>query len=239
MAKITVEGKFPKRIDDYVLYKLDDQIIMRAKSGFTSKALKSSPKYALSRQNASEFGRVSATCKQLRLALCGFLPKKNNLAVVNALTKKMRQVLVFDATAVRGERTLAKAMATIEAENQLKGYQFNTEMNSSLAYVIVNSQVQFTTNGIVFPVGATSVGCTILVLDFNFETCESMLCESKKYFYNSLRLPDSIFIEMPKMEVINGKLFTILVLDYYKENDGGYLPIEDDRNTMVMVLDCC
>lgn len=30
MAKITVDGPFPKRIDDYVLYKLDDQIIMRA-----------------------------------------------------------------------------------------------------------------------------------------------------------------------------------------------------------------
>jgi len=76
MAKVTVEGKFPKRIDDYVLYKLGDQIIIRANSGFTSKALKTSPKYALSRQNASEFGRVSATCKQLRLALSGFLPKK-------------------------------------------------------------------------------------------------------------------------------------------------------------------
>ena len=59
MAKITsYEGKLPKRIEDYVIYPLNGAIIIRAKSGFTSKALKNSPKYALSRQNASEFGRV-------------------------------------------------------------------------------------------------------------------------------------------------------------------------------------
>lgn len=239
MAKVTVEGKFPKRIDDYVLYKLGDQIIIRANSGFTSKALKTSPKYALSRQNASEFGRVSATCKQLRLALSGFLPKKNNLAVVNTLTKKMRQVLVFDTLAVRGERTLAKAMTTIEAQNQLRGYHFNPETEISLDYSIANHQLQFITDRITFPDGATSVGCIVLTLDFNFDTCESSLSEGNNYFYNCARLPDSITIEMPKTEVSNGVLFTILVLDFFKEMDGGYLPLENDRSKVVMILDCC
>ena len=101
MAKVTVEGKYPKRIGNYVLYPLNDEVIMKAKSGFTSKALKTSPKYALSRQNASEFGRVSSTCKELRLALKDYLPKKNNLLVVNNLTKKMRQLLGVDTGSVR------------------------------------------------------------------------------------------------------------------------------------------
>jgi hypothetical protein len=237
MAKVTVEGKYPKRIGNYVLYPLNDEVIMKAKSGFTSKALKSSPKYALSRQNASEFGRVSSTCKELRLALKDYLPKKNNLLVVNNLTKKMRQLLVFDTASVRGERTLAKALTTIEAQNQLKGYHFNPEIAISLDCRIANNQLQFTTDGIVLPDGATSVSCTVLSLAFNFETKTNSLCESDKHFYNLTTLPYSITLEVPKMELIDGVLFTILVLDFYKELDGGYVPLEDDRSKVVVVLD--
>jgi hypothetical protein len=237
MAKVTVEGKFPKRIDDFVLYKLEDQIIMRAKSGFTSKALKTSPKYALSRQNASEFGRVSSTCKELRLALKDYLPKKNNLLVVNTLTKKMRQLLVFDTVSVRGERTLAKALATIEAQNELKGYHFNPEIITSLDYTYTNNQLQFITDGIEIPDGATNVSCTVLALDFNFETKTNSLCESDKHFYNLTTLPDFITLEVPKMELTDGVMFTILVLAFYKEMDGCYVPLEDDRSKVVVILD--
>ncbi|GAA4059909.1 hypothetical protein GCM10022389_00150 [Flavobacterium cheonanense] len=236
MARVKVEGKFPKRIDDYVLYKLEDQIIMRAKSGFTTKALKTSPKYALSRQNASEFGRVSSTCKELRLALKDYLPKKNNLLVVNNLTKKMRQLLVFDTASVRGERTLAKALATIEAQNELKGFHFNPEMAISLDCTISNNQLQFITDGIVIPDGATCVSCTVLSLAFNFDAKTNSLCESDKHFYNHITLPNSITLEVPKMELIDGFLFTILVLDFYKELDGGYVPLEDDRSKVVVIV---
>jgi hypothetical protein len=209
---------------------------MKAKSGFTSKALKTSPKYALSRQNASEFGRVSSTCKELRLALKDYLPKKNNLLVVNNLTKKMRQLLVFDTASVRGERTLAKALATIEAQNQLKGYHFNPEMAISLDCTITNNQLQFITDGIVLPDGATSVSCTVLSLAFNFETKTNSLCESDKYFYNLITLPNSITLEVPKMELTDGILFAILVLAFYKELDDGYVPLEDDRSKVVLIV---
>lgn len=236
MARVKVEGEFPKRIDDYVLYKLEDQIIMRAKSGFTTKALKTSPKYALSRQNASEFGRVSSTCKELRLALKDYLPKKNNLLVVNNLTKKMRQLLVFDTESIRGERTLAKALVTIEAQNQLKRFHFNPEMAISLDCTIINNQLQFTTDGIVLPDGGTSVSCTVLTLTFNFETKKNSLCESDKHFYNLTTLPNSIILEVPKMEPTDGILFTILVLNFYKELDGTYVPLEDDRSKVVVII---
>ena len=67
MAKITsFEGKIPKHIGNYVVYRLDDQLIVRANSGFTSKGLKQKAKYALCLQNASEFGLLSRTCKAIR-----------------------------------------------------------------------------------------------------------------------------------------------------------------------------
>ena len=236
MAKVTATGKYPKQIDDFVLYELNNQIIMRAKSGFTSKELKTSPKYALSRQNASEFGRVSATCKQLRLALSGYLPKKNNLAVVNALTKKMRQLLVYDAVSARGERTLAKALATTEAQQELKGYHFNPEATVALHYTIANDQLQLTTQEIEVPKGATSVSCTVLALDFDFETTASTLCEGEKHFFSKNTLPKCIELGIPTIKQTKGVLITILLAEFYIQDTGGYVPVADDRSKVVVVV---
>lgn len=237
MAKVTVEGKFPKRIGNYVLYPLGADVVMRENSGFTSEALKTSPKYDLSRRNASEFGRLSSTCKELRLALKHYLPKKNNLLLVNALNKKMRQLLVFDITSVRGERTLANAMATAEGRSQLKGYHFNPVVNGVLTTTFNADKLQVSTSKISFPDGATSVGFTVVSLAFDFDTKASFLSESKKHFFNATTLPDLIELEVPKMEHTNGVLFTILVVEFYIQEDGGYVPLVDDGSKVVMIVD--
>jgi hypothetical protein len=38
------------------------------------------------------------------------------------------------------------------------------------------------------------------------------------------------------MEPTDGILFTILVLDFYKELDGTYVPLEDDRSKVVVII---
>lgn len=237
MARVTVEGKFPKRIDDFVLYKLNDQVIMRAVSGFTSAAIKTSPKYELSRQNASEFGRVSATCKQLRLALQTVLHKKNNLAVVNCLTKKMRQVLVFDDLAARGERTLARAIATEKGRQQLHGYHFNPDGAIALDFVLQNGIVQMNTASLTFPDDANSVCFSLVALAFDFEAKASSSLESEKQFFNKPTMPNKVDLDVPNLETCAGVLFTILVVRYYVQNDDAYIPVEDDRSTVIVIVD--
>ena len=237
MAKVEVEGKFPKRIDDFVLYKLNDQVIIRAISGFTTKALKSSPKYALSRQNASEFGRVSSTSKQLRVALAPFLPKKNNLAVVNTLNKKMRALLPFDMESGRGERTLAKAMATAEAQQQMKGYHFNPEASSAPSCTLDGDQLQLFTAGIVVPEGANSVGIAVVALAFDYESLASSIAESEKHFFAANSLPDPLVLVVPTLEYMGGVVFTVLVIEFYSQDDTSFVPMKDDRSKVVMVVE--
>lgn len=236
MAKVTTEGKYPRRIGDFVLYPLDDKVIMRAKSGFTSEALKTDPKYVLSRQNASEFGRVSAICKQLRMALKGFLPKKNNLLVVNSLTKKMRAILVYDVHAARGQRTLANAMATTEARQELIGYHFNPSVIGTLDWILEGSRFRLATKTIVVPEGANSVGFSVVALAFDFDTKTHSLCESDKYFYSIVSLPETLVMEVPKLVEEQGVLFTLLVVKFYVEEEGGYSPLEEDSSSIVMLV---
>lgn len=237
MAKITVDGPFPRRIDDYVLYKLDDQIIMRATSGFTSEALKTATKYALSRQNASEFGRLSSICKALRLALKDYLPKQNNLLVVNSLVKKMRQLLVYDCVSVRGERTLANAMATVEARAQFKGYSFNPVAVGAFKTVFNAESVAIATANIIIPEGATSVAFTLVSLVFDFDTKASFLTESQHHFYGLTALPDVVELVVPKIERVSGELFTIMVVAFYFQDETGFVPLKDDSSKVVLVLD--
>lgn len=87
MAKISAEGKVPKRLGNCVVYPLDGNMILRKISGFSSIGMLKDSRYERSRQNASEFGRVSALCKKIRVVLKDILPKKNNLAVCNSFIK--------------------------------------------------------------------------------------------------------------------------------------------------------
>lgn len=133
MAKITsYEGKIPKRIGDYVVYKLDEQLVVRGNSGFTSKGVTQEAKYALCRQNASEFGLVSKTCKAIRVLVADGLTRHNNLEVVNNFTKKMRSLLVYDTVHERGSRNLKTALATAEGQEALSGYVFTPDFKLQL-----------------------------------------------------------------------------------------------------------
>lgn len=133
MAKISLQdGEIPKRMDDFVIYPLDGDLIIRQKSGFTSEALLEHPKYALCRQNASEFGLVSKTCKAIRVLLQDELTKHNNLEVVNSFTKKMRSLLVYDELHTRGNRNLKTALTAPAAIHELMGYFFTPDCKLSV-----------------------------------------------------------------------------------------------------------
>jgi len=168
------------------------------------------------------------------VALQLYLPKKNNLAVVNSLTKKMRQLLVYDTESVRGERTLARAMTTELAQKELKGYHFNSDAVVTLSYQMDDEQLQLVTSGLCFPDGATSVCFT--VLSFAFDTKEYRMVSSAPSFFSAATLPDSLVLAVPSLEGYSGTLFTILVVSFYSVIDGGYVPLEDDRSNMVVIL---
>lgn len=238
MAKVTVEGAFPKRIDDYILYKLGDQVIIRIKSGFTSKALKKSPKYALSRQNASEFGRVSSTCKALRIALCAYLPKKNNLLVVNSLTKRMRQLLAFDCVSLRGERTLFHAFSNPEGLAALAGYHFNPDAAAAIEYTVLGKTLHVPTSSLFFPDDANAVSFTVVSFEFDFNLKTHTLCEGDKCFFSSATMPLQLDLIVPFLERATGVLLTVLVVEFYNLEDSSYIPVVDDRSKVVLVVNC-
>lgn len=234
MVIIKTLGDYPKRIGNYVIYTSRDQIILRTISGFTSQALKKSTKYKKCRQNASEFGRLSALCKTIRVALQPILPKSNNLALVNSFTKIMREVMTLDTVSKKGKRRIETGLNTTEGKLHMQNYQFNPQITYALS-VTVSDIVTIDTTTIVFPKQSQYVIATLHDLDCDWETQNHTLITREKVLYKRNEVPAIITLPLPE-ETTKGTVFTILELAFYKKIKGNMEPIEDDSSKVVMIL---
>ena len=230
------KGKLPKRIDDYVIYDLDGQSILKLKSGFTTEELLHAPTYEKCRQNASEYGKVSSLCKQLRLALQGVLPKKDNLLVVNTLAKRMYEVMTCDTTSARGSRNLATALTTAQGRERLTGFSFNPDSSLVMPYELQASRLTVSTKNISFAEGSNCVGFRVHRLGFDFTDGVSQLDSTDWLFHGNTSLPETVVLDYPLNTPQKGVVFTILEVQFYSYEEGSYVPMGDDRSKQVLVV---
>ncbi len=230
MAKITeYEGKYPPHIEDCVVYPLDGDLIIRVKSGFTTKGLLHSSKYVLCRQNASEFGLVSKTCKAIRLLVANGLSKHNNLQVVNAFTKKMRSLLVYDTVHERGKRNLGTAFTTKEAQESLKGYTFNPD--SCLQVVIEAGVLALGLPDSVVLQGHYYLGFRVYRLSFDFELLQGSVKVSEWYF-EKIRKTD-VRYGIPNTD--EPHWITLVEVQFFAHMEGEWMPVLLEEKTLVVV----
>lgn len=245
MAKVLSEEKLPKKIDDYIIYSLNGESIMRKKSGFTSEKMTKDPKYAVSRQNAGEFGSVSSLCKKMRMGLNGVLPKKNNLAICNSLVRQMKGLVYLDDESVRGERQLWKAFLNEKAREMMTGYDFNPNgilpkalgdgfvLDSSGNLLLSGLSMK---NGISFPNGSNSFGIRLHHFDFDFIKGMSTLYSSEWLFLKNDSVVDDVLLRCSIPENPIGSLFSICEIQFFVSDRDGFVPLPDDGGKVVHVL---
>lgn len=238
MAKIiSFEGKYFPKIEGYVIYPLGNDLIIRAHDGFTSKKLNSLSQYEVCKQNASEFGRVSSLCKHFRMAIKPYLPLKNNLLIVNSFTKKMRAVMVCDAIAPRGNRTLANALTTNEGCLLLKNHAFNPVLNWFLDVTFRDGSVHIQTDGIVFPDGSNCVSFRLIDMVFDFETAAYSLREHNLCFYDCSSLANEVVLAVADSISAKGTSFTMLEVVFYTRLSDALVRCDDDSGNQLFVLE--
>lgn len=235
MAILKTPGNYPKRIGNFVIYVCRGQTIIRSISGFTTKDLKKSAKYKKCRENANEFGRLSALCKTIRVALQPILPKNNNLALVNSFTKKMREVMTCDTVSAKGMRTLKMGLTTSEGKVLLENYHFNPEIKYALP-VTVTTTVDLNTEAIKFPAYSQYIGACLHILTLDWETNTHKLTTGEKRVYKKDQVPATIPLPLPEEIVSNETVFTILELEFYKMVKGSFVPMKNDSSKVVMVV---
>lgn len=229
MAKITsYEGKIPKRIGDYIVYKLEDQLIIRSNSGFTSAGLKKDKKYALCRQNASEFGLVSKTCKALRVLVADGLTRHNNLDVVNGLTKKMRSLLVYDTVHERGSRNLKTALATFEAQQSLTGYVLTPDFK--LQVRVVQNRLEIEVPDAFMDISACYLGLCVDYLFFDFDSLTGHL---ESTTWQMQKLAPALSFALPDLAP-EDFLLLLYRFSFFKQQDGEWILMLAEEKGLVV-----
>jgi hypothetical protein len=234
MAKIiSYEGKRLPIIEGFVIYPLNDALIIRAKSGFTAEGLQNNPKYDFCRMNASEFDAISRMCKLIRMGLHDVLPKQNKLAVVNAFTKKMHSLLVNDKLHEKGARTVATTLTTKDGKKALMGYDFNPNSSFAVNYAIDEEQLILQVNT---ATDATlkRIGLRFLVLDLNLETNEGALHLGPWHFERSKTL--ALCYDLPKVPKPIGSLFYLVEVQAVNEATSSFI-FDEDENKGIVFLD--
>ena len=177
MGKLKGILKITGEFDGLLFYELNGQIIIRKKSGFDGKAIKSKPNYERTRENASEFGMVVQMGKKLRLALHPFVKKIHSPYLHNHIVKKLHEVMRCDTESERGKRSVAKGLLTDEGKALLDGFELNEKVALSKMIVgtdytslLSEGQLVFPAlqqENIRFPEYATHIGLQLAVLWFD------------------------------------------------------------------------
>jgi len=248
MAKVYSDGKIPKRIaKGYVNYNLGDDHIIREVSGFTPEGMTDDPKYAKSRENASEFGAVTGLCKALRMSLSEGLSKSNNLEGINGLTTIMRKVMCCDTVAERGNRCLKNGFESAGGRSLFTGYDFNPSglfrntFKGNYRFDAAKRQLVLepfeTREAFVFPEGADAVGLRLGALRFDFSSSTGYyrLADLALYGFDS-SVTYSLTFDIPPLADGEGTVFFLLEVAFFVENEGGFISFPKNDTKVVFVL---
>lgn len=180
MARQTGLIKIKGTLDNVTFYKSKDGHLAKMKTSIDGARIANDPTFARTRENGSEFGRSASSGKLLRDSLRNITVNVADNRVVSRITQVMTQVKNFDATSVRGARSVGVGIANAAAKATLKGFEFNklTLLGSILykPYVLAPATGVITIAGLVpatdilFPSGATHVSFTGGYANINFVT---------------------------------------------------------------------
>ncbi len=121
MGDIKISGT----IDELSFYKSVFGWLVRRKGGPTRKHFKTSPSFARSRDNSSEFTLCSQAASAIRKLIIKHTGLKDK-TLYHRLIKLMRLLANADQTSVRGQRDPLKGIHTAEGKLLLKNFEITT-----------------------------------------------------------------------------------------------------------------
>lgn len=226
--------KITGQFDGLSFYELNGKIVVRKSGGFDGKAIKSKPNYERTRENASEFGMVVQTGKEMRLALHPILKRIHSSYLHNHIVKKLHEIMRCDTVSERGKRTVALGLQTEEGRQLLDGFEFNQAV--PLSSMVVSAFEALPEEGrlvfpdlrkeaIRFPEYATHIGLQFGVLWFDAEKESFTLAMGDK-----MVLPKTGFISSQTLSVATteatGMPIGLLFSEFLQEVNGEMLELE-------------
>lgn len=151
-------------------------VAREAGGGFSSEAIRTSPKMERVRENSGEFGMVSKAKKLIRLGLYPFLLDYADVSLHGRMMRLFQAIKVLDTISVRGQRTFQNGLATAAGRSLLLHFDITAQKASTMlpgkGHFDATTQQYTLTNikpdTLLLPKGATGMQLCFGVLQVDF-----------------------------------------------------------------------
>ncbi|MCL9807755.1 hypothetical protein [Flavobacterium luminosum] len=222
-------------------------MIARKKRDISKKTFQKAPNYQSFRDAGKEMGQAAKMSSAFRKPLALYtkgIAENRMYSRVNAL---LRRLILLDGVSLRGARTVAQGLATLEGKQLVKGFSFTKHL--CLSHVLLtdfNWDATTVTFGIPHfepaqhlkcPIGASHVAIQLLGYDFDFADSSHQLFVSEASHIATDATPMSLCLRLPDLPSPQGFRFFMLRILFYQEVNGQRYPLRGDDCGVMEVLE--
>lgn len=178
MGKLKGILQLTGNFDGLSFYEANGKIIVRKTGGFKGEKIKNDANYVRVRENSTEFAQSAKAGKYFRNGIAKYLKPLRIPYVHNTVLQLFQEITKQDMNSERGKRTVSNGLATEEAKQLIRKFEFNKTAHFSSSFPfkmeidrgsgLLNIK-QFTTSTIAKPKGSTKMALTFFTLGLDFD----------------------------------------------------------------------
>lgn len=222
-------------------------VARKAGGGFNGKAIKNKASMQRVRENSSEFGNCSRVNKVFREALRPFYKAYKFTFFHSRLMGLFTKLKDLDTINKRGERSVGQGVVHAEGLPLLKRFDYtpDCDVHRVLPFdYAVNANTfeltisEFNINRVGFISGATHIGLTYGVLDFNFDSLDYEMHLAPILILNKDFATASVTLMPDTLPSGVGNVLCVLGVRFYQEVDGELYLLNAKEGVGIEVLEC-
>ncbi|WP_018343418.1 hypothetical protein [Cytophaga aurantiaca] len=241
--------KIDGTIGGMTFYRTQDGMIVKEQLPSTKNKFETDASYQRTRENAQEFGMAATSGKMLRDSIRSFIASAADSRVTARLTQIMSYILKEDTTSARGQRSVAKGLATVNGKAFLRNFNFN---NNAILGSVVFKQINLDKatgdmtltnlnpiNEIEYPQGATHVTLKNAFMTIDFTTGQAFVVYSGDYNL-SLNAPAAdLLIETNTVPTIKPGMNSIylIAVEFFQEVNGVQYSLKNGAYNCLEIVD--
>ncbi|MGB3342868.1 MAG: hypothetical protein WBA61_03065 [Aequorivita sp.] len=242
MAKQTGIIRLKGTLDGINFYGKDNA--RTAGGGYNTKAIKTKPSMARTRENASEFGHGSRVKRAFRTSLAPFLCIRKDGTLHGRMMQLFPKLIMLDRVNSRGERRVAPGLETPRGRQLLRDFVLSPacevfEVLGTSGVFDFPSRIlevaDFDIKDVRFPSGATHLALTLGLLHFDFASLEYKLNTSAPLYMDKSYAGTSFNLNVDLPE-IPGTAIAVLGIKFYQEVAGTYYLFRDAKAVGVDII---
>lgn len=221
-----------------------DGYLAREKGGVEADRIANDPNFARTRENNSEFANVIKAGKILRDTFRVLAKDASDSRVTARMTKTFSRIKNMDTFNVRGERSVAEGIKTVEGKTLLQGFDFNKKslLNQVLFIPFESAEngtiiaAQFTPlNDMRIPEGCTHVIMQAGMASINFkEGISDIFISEKQRIGIAEEIEDFEILVEERPDKVGEDLYFISI-QFIQELNGVDYPFKNNQHNVLNV----